>query len=198
MRPLIAMLVVLTVVPVAAAVTQEASDDPSRSGGALHRRCAGQLDRRHAAHTAGARARREGAGAPPLHGAREDVEARQADRARRGCGDRREPLRDEPQRGPDPAAADLRLERDATVAQLKSVGILTGPLHAGYTTLPAGKAVELRYHARYGAGTPEVSLVQFVLVHAGKTTVLTYTTLPKLERTYQPVFGRSARSFRYL
>jgi hypothetical protein len=96
-----------------------------------------------------------------------------------------------------PAAADLRLERDATVAQLKSVGVLSGPLHAGYTTLPAGKAVELRYHARYGAGTPEVALLQFLLVHAGKTTVLTYTTLPKLERAYQPVFVRSAGSFRF-
>jgi hypothetical protein len=97
-----------------------------------------------------------------------------------------------------PAAADLRLEHDATVAQLKSTGILAGPLHAGYTTLPAGKAVELRYHARYGAGMPEVALLQLVLVHGGKTTVLTYTALPKLEGAYEPVFLRSARSFRFL
>jgi hypothetical protein len=97
-----------------------------------------------------------------------------------------------------PATGDLRLIRDATVAQLKSLGLLTGPLQVTYTTLPAGKAVELRYHARYGTAVPDVAQLQFLLIHAGKATVLTYTTLPKVERTYQPVFLRSARSFRLL
>jgi hypothetical protein len=96
-----------------------------------------------------------------------------------------------------PTIGDLRLQRDATVGQLKATGLLTGPLRTSYVTLPAGKAVAFRYHARYGAAMPEVAQTQFLLVHDGKATVLTFTTLPKLEAAYRPLFARSAQSFRF-
>jgi hypothetical protein len=74
---------------------------------------------------------------------------------------------------------------------------LTGPLHSSYVTLPAGKAVALRYHARYGAAMPEVAQTQFLLLRDGKATVLTFTTLSKLEGAYRALFARSAQSFRF-
>jgi hypothetical protein len=96
-----------------------------------------------------------------------------------------------------PTSGDLRLQRDATVAQLKATGLLTSPLQTSYVNLPAGKAVALRYHARYGSAMPEVAQTQFVLLHDGKVTVLTFTTLVKLEASYRSLFARSAQSFRF-
>jgi hypothetical protein len=96
-----------------------------------------------------------------------------------------------------PTIGDLRLQRDATLAQLRSSGLLTSPVRSTAVTLPAGRAVELRYRARYGAGNPEVAQLQYLFVAGGKGTVLTYTTLPRLEAAYGPVFLRSARSLRF-
>lgn len=198
MRPLIAMLVVLTVVPVAAAVSQEAWTTHRAPKAGFRVDAPGSwIDVTRLTPQALARAEKVPALRPYMELARTSklVKLIVLDAGAATVANHFATSLNVVQ---TPAAADLRLERDATVAQLKSVGILTGPLHASYTTLPAGKAVELRYHARYGAGTPEVALLQLVLVHGGKTTVLTYTTLPKLERTYQPVFLRSASSFRFL
>jgi hypothetical protein len=93
-------------------------------------------------------------------------------------------------------AADLQLVHDATVAQLQSSGAVVGPLDVQYTTLPAGKAVELRYKAKFGT-TPLVSLMQFAFVHAGTETVVTYTSLPKRAAQNTPSFLRSIRSLRW-
>jgi hypothetical protein len=198
MRLLVATLVVLTVVPVAAAVSQEAwTTHQARAAGFRVDAPGSWIDVTRLTPQALARAEKVPALRPYMELAKTSklVKLIVLDAGAATVANHFATSLNVVQ---TPAAADLRLERDATVAQLKSVGILTGPLHVSYATLPAGKAVALRYHARYGAGTPEVALVQFVLVHAGKTTVLTYTALPKLERTYQPVFVRSARSFRYL
>lgn len=92
---------------------------------------------------------------------------------------------------------DLRFQRDVNVAQLNASGLLTSKLQSHYVTLPAGKAVELRYRARYGTTAPEVSQLQFLLLRDGVATVLTYTTLPKLASAYEPVFLRSAHSLRF-
>jgi hypothetical protein len=97
-----------------------------------------------------------------------------------------------------PALGDLQLLRDATVAQLKSTGIVTGGVSSSYVTLPAGKAVKLQYRARYTTSAPVVSLLQYILLRNGTSAVLTYTTLPKLQGTYGAAFTRSARSFRFL
>ena len=97
-----------------------------------------------------------------------------------------------------PTIGDLRLQRDATIAQLKAAGILVGAVQSRYVSLAAGKALRLSYRARFAAGTPVVASLQFVFVHAGKATVLTYTTLPKLQSHYATTFSRSAQSFRFV
>jgi hypothetical protein len=96
-----------------------------------------------------------------------------------------------------PTAGDLQFVHDATAAQLKASGVVVGPLRVEYVNLPAGKAVELRYQARFAAGTPTVSLEQFAFVHAGRETVLTYTSLPKRAAQNAAAFLRSARSLRW-
>jgi hypothetical protein len=93
-------------------------------------------------------------------------------------------------------AADLQLVHDATVAQLRSSGAVVGALDAHYVTLPAGRAVELRYQAQFGS-SPLVSLLQFAFVHAGTETVVTYTSLPKRAAGNMPTYLRSIRSLRW-
>jgi hypothetical protein len=86
--------------------------------------------------------------------------------------------------------------RDASVAQLKSLGVLRGPIRTSFVRLPAGRALKLVYHAEF-APNPEVAQVQFVLLRGGVERVLTYTSLPRDERHYRPIFERSARTFRF-
>lgn len=96
-----------------------------------------------------------------------------------------------------PTLGDLRLLREASVAQLKSSGVVVGAVASSYVTLPAGRAVRLRYTARYLPSTPVVSLVQYLLIRHGSSVVVTYTTLPKLRTIYGNVFVQSARSLRF-
>ena len=96
-----------------------------------------------------------------------------------------------------PAIGDLQTQREITVAQLKAAGIVLGAVASSYVTLPAGKALRLAYRARFAVSSPVVATLQFVFLHAGKATVITYTTLPKLQSHYVVVFARSAHSFRF-
>jgi hypothetical protein len=96
-----------------------------------------------------------------------------------------------------PAVGDLRTQRAITVAQLKSAGIVVGPVASSYVPLPAGKALRLAYRARFAVGSPVVATLQFVFLRAGKATVITYTTLPKLQSHFGSTFARSAHSFRF-
>jgi hypothetical protein len=91
---------------------------------------------------------------------------------------------------------DLKYMRDASLAALQSAGVVDGAVHSAYVTLPGGKAAHLTYLARLKAG-PEVAIQQFLFVRAGKVTILTYTTLPKLRRMYATSIARSIRSFRF-
>jgi hypothetical protein len=91
---------------------------------------------------------------------------------------------------------NLEQLRDASVAQLKSLGVLRGPIRTSFVRLPAGRALELVYHAEF-APNPEVAQVQFVLLKGGIENVLTYTALPRDARHYRPIFERSARTFRF-
>jgi hypothetical protein len=93
--------------------------------------------------------------------------------------------------------ADLRLVHDAAAQQLRATGLVTGGLTVSYASLPAGKAVELQYRARFSTSTPEVSLRQYIFVRDGVQTVLTYTSLPKRAAANAAAFLRSARSFRW-
>jgi hypothetical protein len=96
-----------------------------------------------------------------------------------------------------PTVGDLRLQRDASIATLRSTGVVQGAIHSSYVTLPAGESASLSYNARFSQSTPVVSVLQFMFLRAGKVTVVTYTTLPKLRKTYAGAFARSARSFRF-
>ena len=91
---------------------------------------------------------------------------------------------------------DLKYMRDASVAALQSAGVVDGAVHSAYLTLPAGKAAHLTYLARLTPG-PEVAVQQFLFVRAGKVTIISYTTLPKLRRTYATSIARSIHSFRF-
>jgi hypothetical protein len=97
-----------------------------------------------------------------------------------------------------PGFGDLQLLRDTTVAQLKSLGVVIGNISSSYVTLPAGKAVKLLYRARYSSTSPTVSLLQYLFLRNGVSTVITFTTLPSLRGTYGSVFARSANSFRFV
>lgn len=96
-----------------------------------------------------------------------------------------------------PTSGDLRLMHDATLVQLKSSGLVIGAIRVRYVQLPAGKAVEFRYQARFNASTPQVALTQFGFVHNGAETILTYTTLPRWQAQEAPVFLQSVRTFRF-
>lgn len=96
-----------------------------------------------------------------------------------------------------PTIGDLRLVRDASIAQLESAGVVQGAVNSSYVTLPAGKSARLSYVARFSATAPLVAIQQFVFVRAGLATVLTYTTLPKLRGAYAATFAQSAHSFRF-
>jgi hypothetical protein len=96
-----------------------------------------------------------------------------------------------------PTIGDLQTQREITIAQLKSAGVVVGAVESSYVTLPAGKALRLAYRARFAVGSPVVATLQFVFLHGGKATVITYTTLPKLQSHYGAPFARSAHSFRF-
>src|SRR5919197_5280944 len=83
------------------------------------------------------------------------------------------------------AIGDLELQRDATIAQLKGLHLVVGPIHATYVRLPAGRALKLVYHARYSQTMPALAETQFILLRAGQESVLTYTTLPSAEARYR-------------
>jgi hypothetical protein len=92
---------------------------------------------------------------------------------------------------------DLQTQRAITIAQLKSAGVVVGSIASSYVKLPAGKALRLSYRARFAVGNPVVATLQFVFLRSGKATVITYTTLPKLQSHYGAAFARSAHSFRF-
>ena len=96
-----------------------------------------------------------------------------------------------------PTIGDLRLARDATVAELKATGLVRGPIRTSSVRLPAGPAMELRYQEQVSSTSPTVLLEQFLFVRNGTATALSYATLPKLASSQLPVFLRSARSFRF-
>jgi hypothetical protein len=92
---------------------------------------------------------------------------------------------------------DLQTQRAITIAQLKSAGVVVGSIASSYLKLPAGKTLRLAYRARFAAGSPLVATLQFIFLRGGKATVITYTTLPKLQSHYGAAFARSAYSFRF-
>jgi hypothetical protein len=96
-----------------------------------------------------------------------------------------------------PTVGDLRLLHDVTLAQLRASSLVAGAIRSRYVTLPGGRAVELRYEARYASSIPTIAVRQYMFVRTGKATIVTFSTLPRLETQYTPLFLRSARSVRF-
>jgi hypothetical protein len=98
--------------------------------------------------------------------------------------------------GANSSVLDLKAIRDVELVQLKQAGIVKGKVSTGITRLPAGATLEIRYTQSLQGRLSSVT--QFVLVHNGKTYVVTYTTVPGAVSRFAPVFTRSAQSFRFL
>jgi hypothetical protein len=65
--------------------------------------------------------------------------------------------------------------------------------------LAAGPAVRLTYHLKVTAGGKSITVqtLQYGFLHAGRSIVFTYTTLPATQRFYAGVFATSAESIRF-
>ena len=89
--------------------------------------------------------------------------------------------------------------RKEALKQLANVDFVVQPIWWHMTTLPAGRAVHLTYKARFNVGGKLLvtAMTQYALVNRGAAIILTYTTLPKLAKSYGATFERSARSLRF-
>jgi hypothetical protein len=96
-------------------------------------------------------------------------------------------------------ALPLAQWRAQALKALLEVDFVVQPVWWRAVTLPAGKAVRLTYRARFALGGKrlDTAITQYALVRDGAATILTYTTLPKLSKSYRATFERSARSFRF-
>ena len=66
-------------------------------------------------------------------------------------------------------------------------------------TIDGVRGVRLSYPFRITVGqTYSVATLQYVFQRAGKSVVVTYTTLPRLKLRYAPTFSRSAASIRFI
>jgi hypothetical protein len=85
----------------------------------------------------------------------------------------------------------------SSAADLRTLGVVQG-LRTGMVSLPAGKAVKFTYRLqlRYGSATRSVATLQYALIAGGMSYVVTYSTLPALERQYASAFADSAKSLR--
>jgi len=96
-------------------------------------------------------------------------------------------------------ALPLAVWRQEALKQLANVDFVVEPIWWRMVKLPAGKAVRLTYQARFNVGGKRLvtAMTQYALVNRGAAIILTYTTLPKLEKRYRATFERSARSLRF-
>jgi hypothetical protein len=96
-------------------------------------------------------------------------------------------------------ALPLAAWRQEALKQLMKVDFVVQPIWWRTVKLPAGKAVRLTYRARFKVGGKrlETAMTQYALVNRGAAIILTYTTLPKLAKSYRATFERSARSLKF-
>ena len=83
----------------------------------------------------------------------------------------------------------------SSTAELEGLGVVHR-LETHAVTLPAGEALKMTYRMelRYGSSTRSVATLQYALIEDGKSYVVTYSTLPGLEREYAGAFADSAQS----
>jgi hypothetical protein len=72
-------------------------------------------------------------------------------------------------------------------------------LRSSTVRLRAGPAARLTYHLRVTVGSRSITVqtLQYGFLHAGRSIVFTYTTLPTTQRFYAGVFATSAQSIRF-
>jgi hypothetical protein len=88
--------------------------------------------------------------------------------------------------------------RRTVVDEVGSVATVSN-LSAATVRLPGGRAVRLSYRIKLRTGGRDLtaSVLQYAFLHASKSVVFTYTTLPASARFYAATFGTSARSIRF-
>jgi hypothetical protein len=98
--------------------------------------------------------------------------------------------------------AGVTLGQIATVyaTQLKTVlPTLKSPVATRIVALPAGKAIRASYRVGFAIGGREVVVqtLQYLLLHGGKTIVVTFSTLPGQASARAATFTAIARSLRF-
>jgi hypothetical protein len=85
----------------------------------------------------------------------------------------------------------------AAVAEVKKLPSRSGPIHEDRVALPAGDALRLSYRQEFSfeGGERTVSTVQYALLGEARSYVLTFTTLPEAEASYDGIFRAAVRSF---
>lgn len=87
--------------------------------------------------------------------------------------------------------------RTAIVNEIASL-VGSAKIDQRLVTIDGVRGVRLSYPFRITVGqTYTVATLQYVFQRAGKSVVVTYTTLPRLKSRYAPTFGRSAASIRF-
>jgi hypothetical protein len=71
-----------------------------------------------------------------------------------------------------------------------------GRIESGRVRLPLGEALRLRFTRVYGKGGRPLATLQYVVVRGPSAYFVTYSTLPSLQRRYEPLFARSVRTLR--
>jgi hypothetical protein len=99
---------------------------------------------------------------------------------------------------PVAAGITFRQYRQALAAELKSA-IGSERVEQAVVSIGGARALRLRYRLRLTFGRVfTVQTLQYALLRAERSVVVTYTTLPRLSSTYAATFRRSAESIRFL
>jgi hypothetical protein len=87
--------------------------------------------------------------------------------------------------------------RSAIVREIRSL-VGSAKIDERVVTIDGVRGVRLSYPFRITVGrTYTVSTLQYAFPRAGKSIVVTYTTLPSVKTRYAPTFARSAASIRF-
>jgi hypothetical protein len=94
-------------------------------------------------------------------------------------------------------SVSFELYRAAIVNEIKSI-VGSTKVDDRLVTINGVRGVRLSYPLRLTVGrTYTVSTLQYAFPRAGRSVVVTYTTLPRLKARYAPTFARSAASIRF-
>lgn len=95
-----------------------------------------------------------------------------------------------------PAGITFEQYQQALVAGLRN--IVTGKISRSVANVSGVQAVRISYRLQITLGrTVTVQTLQYAFLRPGRSVVVTYTTLPSLQRGYAAAFRRSAASIRF-